>query len=386
MRKRLATACLVLLVSILAGACNLPRPGAAGTNRPLEKNTAAALTVEALGTELAGGTVPAPVSAITTSPQAAPSETPAAPTATASPASPTPAASTPGSTPAPSQTAVPCDQAKFDGETIPDGTVMTPGQSFTKTWTLKNIGSCTWNSSYSIVFISGDALGGPASAPVTTGTVAPGQSVQISLALRAPATEGTFRGNFKLRDPSGAIFGLGPAADQNFWVEIKVTAPATAMIDSYCLADWTSDAGTLPCPGKAGDTAGFILRVDAPKLEDGSIDNEPALWTNPQVGLNGQISGRFPAVVVASGNHFRAVIGCFYGAANCNVKFALKFISDHGSIQTLGEWNEKLDGSMNHLDIDLSSLAGHSVEFILSVTANTASNGQQAFWLHPRIE
>ena len=394
MRNRLAAHCLVVLAAVLVGGCNLPRQGSSGGSAPLEENTAAALTVEALGTQLARGTVSAPVSSITLSPM------PSIPGATSLPAktstpSPTagggsaPAATaTPGpsASPAAAATDIPCDRAKFDGETIPDGTVMTPGQTFTKTWTLKNDGSCTWNANYSLVFISGDAMDGPAATPLTTGTVAPGQSVQLSLSLRAPSSQGTYHGNFKLRNPAGVVFGLGPAANQNFWVEVKVANNPASMVDSYCLAEWTSDAGTLPCPGKTGDPSGFILRVDTPKLTDGSVDNEPALWTNPQAGKNGQISGRFLPVTISSGNHFHTVIGCFSGAASCDVTFALKYISDHGAVQSLGTWTEKQDGKMTHLDIDLTSLACHSVEFILNVTANTAADGQQAFWLDPKVQ
>jgi hypothetical protein len=348
-----------------------------------------------LGTLLAGGTVPAPVSAITVTPPTATSQPSPQPAATDAPiatnppptAAPTayPAPPAQPSQPAADATQVPCYRAKFDAETVPDGTAMAPGQSFTKTWTLKNDGSCQWTSDFSIVFISGDAMSGPAAQPLT-GTVAPGQSVQISLDLKAPSTEGSYRGNFKLRNAAGAIFGLGPAADQDFWVDIKVTTPTGAMIDSYCLARWTTDAGTLSCPGSQGDAHGFVIRVDSPKLEDGSVDNEPALVTAPPVGNNAQITGRFLPVTIPSGAHFKTVVGCMYGAANCSVKFTLKYSADHGIVQSLGEWNEKTDGKITHVDVDLSSLAGRSVELFLIVTANSASSGQQAFWLDPQVK
>jgi len=44
-----------------------------------------------------------------------------------------------------------CDVAGFVADiTIPDGTEMAPGSVFTKTWSLKNDGTCTWNSDYRI--------------------------------------------------------------------------------------------------------------------------------------------------------------------------------------------------------------------------------------------
>lgn len=401
MRTRLAPLCLLALAATLVGACNLPRPSAPGALGNQEAKTAAALTVVALGTQLAGGTIPAPVSAITLTPTAVDPTGAAQPVVTPSPAaSLLPATAAPAASPTagassapiatstpvvPTPLAVPCDQVKLEGETIPDGTAMVPGQSFTKTWTLKNIGTCTWTASYSLVFVTGDAMSGPAAQPLTTGTVAPGQSIQVSLDLQAPSTDGAYRGNFKLRNASGVLFGLGPDADQNFWVEIKVTSKQGSMMDDYCLAAWTAGSTGLVCPGKQGDAQGFVLRVDSPKLENGSVDNEPALWTNPPVGNGAQISGRFLPVALAKGAHFRSVVGCFSGAANCNVKFALQYSADHGAVKNLGEWNEKMDGQMTHVDVDLSSLSGRAVELILTVTANSAADGQQAYWLNPQI-
>ena len=345
MRKLLAPICALLLAATAVSACNLPRPTPAGQANPDAINTQAALTVEAFGTQLSGGTLPAPISAITSTtmpsitaaPSQASSDTPMPGSDTPAPTnSPAPTATQPP----PTATPIPCDRAAFVEETIPDGTVVAPGSNFTKSWTLKNDGSCTWNSSYSVVFVSGDALGAPAARQLTTGSVAPGQTIQISMDMKAPATEGTYKGNWKLRNAAGVVFGLGSDAAKNYWVEIKVTKAPSSFIDSYCLAQWTSDAGNLPCPGKSTDTNGFVIKVDAPKLETGSTDDEPALWTNPQSGNNGEISGRFPAMTIASGKRFKTLIGCLYDANNCDVHFVLKYIADGGSVQTLGEWNE----------------------------------------------
>lgn len=391
MTKTIATLLLTGLTAITLAGCNFPMATPAGTSSaPNSISTAAALTVEAMGTELAGGTVPAPISAITATPAAganpgvnqtgSPNPQPSALASSNTPA----AADASTATPAP--TAIPCDRAKFDSETIPDGTTVTAGSNFTKTWTLKNNGSCTWNSSYSVVFVSGDALGGPASIPLTAGNVQPGQTVQISMDLKAPAAEGKYRGNWELRNASGAIFGLGTKADQNFWVDIKVTTQPTTMIDGYCLATWTSDAGTLPCPGKEGDQNGYVIKLDAPHMENDSTDNDPALWTNPQAGDGGEISGHFPPITISTGKHFKTIVGCLYGAKTCDVKFTLKYIADGGSVKSLGEWNEKYDGQLTNIDIDLTSLAGKSVQFILNVHANGPATDNHAFWLKPRIE
>jgi len=127
--------------------------------------------------------------------------------------------------------AVPCDRAQFVTDvTIPDGTDFAPGATFTKTWRLRNNGTCTWTSGYALVFDSGVALGGPASQQLTTGTVAPGQTIDVSVNLTAPAAVGTYRGNWRLRNASGAVFGIGPAGNLPFWVEVEVPPPAATTV------------------------------------------------------------------------------------------------------------------------------------------------------------
>jgi hypothetical protein len=111
--------------------------------------------------------------------------------------------------------------------TIPDGAEIDPGDSFTKTWRLRNNGSCTWTSSYSLIFDHGDSMGGPASQQLTSGVVEPGQSVDVSVDLTAPNTPGTYKGFWMLRNGSGVVFGIGAAANIAFWVQIVVPEPDT---------------------------------------------------------------------------------------------------------------------------------------------------------------
>lgn len=147
-------------------------------------------------------------------------------TATVTP-SPTPSptdTTTPATTPEPNTNPQPssCDVAGFVRDvSISDGTEMLPGTSFVKTWELRNDGSCTWNSDYQLVFYSGNAMGGAAVQQFTTGTVAPGESIEISVDLIAPNVVGHFIGNWVLRNASGVNFGIG-AYGSPFYVEINV--------------------------------------------------------------------------------------------------------------------------------------------------------------------
>src|SRR5512147_2949619 len=88
----------------------------------------------------------------------------------------------------PTALAAACDQAQFVSDvTVPDGSSFAPGAAFTKTWRLKNIGTCTWTTSYTLVWAGGDQMGGPTSI-VLSAQVAPSQTVDLSVNLTAPST------------------------------------------------------------------------------------------------------------------------------------------------------------------------------------------------------
>jgi hypothetical protein len=105
--------------------------------------------------------------------------------------------------------------------TIPDDTQMQPGQAFTKVWRLKNAGTCTWQPDYQVFLFSGEAMGTPSTFSLGQ-QVSSGQSVEISVDMIAPQSAGTYQGNWKLRNPSGTAFGIGPNGNSSFWVRIVV--------------------------------------------------------------------------------------------------------------------------------------------------------------------
>lgn len=123
----------------------------------------------------------------------------------------------------PTPTLFPEKAGFVDDVTVPDGTVLTPGQSFTKTWRLKNAGSSTWTSDYSILYLTGEEMG-LKSAPLGK-IVPPGESVDVSVDLKAPAIPGAYRSYWKLLTPQGKLFGVGPLADEPFYVDIQVVLP-----------------------------------------------------------------------------------------------------------------------------------------------------------------
>lgn len=172
--------------------------------------TAVAMTVAAKDTALAqsSATPTATVAAQTPTPGTTFTPTTNAPTFS------------PPTAPGPIGSGDPCLMANLIGETIPDGTIMQPGETFWKTWRLKNNGTCTWNSSYKIIFMSGDLMDGKLVYQFPD-IVGPGDTAEITLLLRAPSSNGNFSSYWKLQSEWGGQFGVGQY-DQPFYVQVNV--------------------------------------------------------------------------------------------------------------------------------------------------------------------
>lgn len=116
----------------------------------------------------------------------------------------------------------PCDKFSFVSDiTIPDGSVISPGNNFQKVWRLKNAGSCVWTPSYQFVFVTGDQMGAPAAIPVGK-YVYPGETIDLSINMMAPTGSGKYRGYWRMRNGSGILFGMGKTGQDAVWVDIKV--------------------------------------------------------------------------------------------------------------------------------------------------------------------
>lgn len=152
-----------------------------------------------------------------------------------------------------------CNVGQFMADvTIPDGTVMTPSQAFTKKWRIKNIGSCTWTG-FSLVFDSGESMGGPASKPISI--VTPSQEVDLDVNLIAPAAVGSYRGVWRIITNGGVLIPIVSGFQgKSFYVDIKVQNPATATNTNtplppafavtsvnYVIGTWNSP-GFVNCP------------------------------------------------------------------------------------------------------------------------------------------
>jgi Ig-like domain from next to BRCA1 gene len=282
-----------------------------------------------------------------------------------------------------------CNAAKFiEDVTIPDGTKINPGSGFTKTWRLENFGACTWTTDYKLVFVKGDQMSAPQEIPIPT-VVKPGDKIDLSVNMIAPINPGEYESYWKLQDSSGQLFGTGTFAENSIWAIIEVKEIKSGLVfdfvSSACSAKWVSSSGTLTCPGKEGDAKGYVIPMTSAPLENRN-ENEPTLLTRPDEKDNGYITGTYPPFAVKDGDEFITDIGCLADSEKCNVEFRLDYRLPNGKVNNLGVWDEKFDGYLTSVRLDLSDIADKTVEFILTVSTNGSPSADNAIWFVPQVQ
>ena len=376
-----------LLIFVLAvfgmaqalGACNMPRK-----TKPTEPPVGPIFTA-------AAQTVDARMTSVSQPPPTADFPTPL-PGVTAV----TPSGITPQVTGTPPSADYACDRAEFVKDvSVPDNTRVSPGETFVKTWRLRNNGTCTWTSAYALVFQGNNELNAPASVQLTTGTVPPGGGIDISVTLKAPDVAGRYRQDFKLANASGQRFGVDDGS-KTFWAQVQVAAQSGIVYDFIANADeatWKSGTGDtfdtdLVFGGANDDPNGVAKVVEGATLENGSTSGKVLLIVPKHVD-DGAVIGLFPAYTVQTGDAFRANLGFIIapdGACHAGrVKFELLY-QEGATVQPLAEWRKACDGNLIPVAVELSRLKGKPVQFILLVRADGPYHDDWAVWNSPRIQ
>ena len=113
------------------------------------------------------------------------------------------------------------DRAQWVSQSVPDDTVFAPGETFTMTWELKNVGASTWTAAYLLRYFSGDLFGAPKEV-VLGQQVLPGATIAISLKMKAPAAPGKYRSDWVLSNETRSNF------KDPVFLKITVALPPTA--------------------------------------------------------------------------------------------------------------------------------------------------------------
>jgi len=184
-----------------------------------------------------------------------------------------------------------CDKAKFVTDvTVADGTVFAPGDSFIKTWRIRNTGTCTWTTGYALVFNNGAQMSG-GSPHTLMGNVAPGATVEISVNMTAPASDGEYTGNWQIRNTSNVLFA-------KVYVQIKVeTAPSPAFaVESVYMS-------------VSGSCGHFIIKSDITTNGPGNVTYK---WKRSDGATD---NANHPDVVFASAGTQSVTTDWYLGAA-----------------------------------------------------------------------
>jgi hypothetical protein len=191
---------ILFCIALVAAACGTP-----AVQTDSEIATAVAATVQAQNSLTKVSALPTPTAALPTFP--APATPEVDPTSAPVQDVPNPGCIT---------------SAELVSENPPDNTIYLPGEYFWKTWTFLNTGTCTWDKSFSLVFWDGEQMGASLSYPLFE-IIKPNETMDISVYLQAPATEGTFTSYWRLKAPWGRDFGVGPL-DTSFYIKIGVSS------------------------------------------------------------------------------------------------------------------------------------------------------------------
>jgi len=171
--------------------------------------------------------------------------------------------------------------------TVPDNTVMTPGEKFTKTWRFMNNGKCNW-SGYTIAFFAGDRMASPDSAPVPQTDA--GKTVDVSVGLTAPSTDGSYTGYYILKNDKGETLPIG--IEQSFWLKILIGNVTAAPVNTLPPTTNGTPVATAIVKGPAScnfsSSSGYINEIASLINNARTNAGLPALTVNAQLNAAAQ--------------------------------------------------------------------------------------------------
>jgi uncharacterized protein YkwD len=169
--------------------------------------------------------------------------------------------------------------AMIEDVTVPDNSIMTSGQAFTKTWRFMNNGKCNWNG-YTIAFYAGDRMSTPDTVPVPPTEA--GKTVDVSVQLTAPSSDGSYTGFYVLKNDKGEVLPIG--IEQSFWLKIRIGNVAAAPVSTLT----TSGTPVATPKGPAGcnysNSSGYVNELA------NLINNARTQAGLPQLSINAQLT------------------------------------------------------------------------------------------------
>jgi hypothetical protein len=181
-------------------------------------------------------------------------------------------------------------------------------------------------------------------------------------------------------------------------LEVATPDPSTVVLDfvaAMCTAEWSNNGEYLPCPGDPNDTgAGYVQRLDHTIISGDILVESPSLITIPAYERLSGIFGHYPAIEVWEGDIFHAVLACKPSAIACDVDFSLSYFDTNGTFHDLSPDlgprpiadHDAASGVHTEVEVDLSSLTGQTVEFVLVVRTKGDRKLYNPIWISPYIQ
>jgi len=120
------------------------------------------------------------------------------------------------------------DMAAFLGDvTYPDNTNVQPSEAITKTWEIRNQGTCSWGSGYALKFASG-SFTDVASLSDPFPEAASSETIQVSVVMTTPRSAGTHSGVWVIQRPEGDNVEVQAGKAFDLWAVVRVTSTGTS--------------------------------------------------------------------------------------------------------------------------------------------------------------
>ena len=236
------------------------------------------------------------------------------------------------------------DNAVFVADvTVPDGTLLAPGQVFNKIWRVRNTG-CPWGEGYQLVFTSGEAMTATRLFPLPSTPT--GQTADLLIEMTAPTTPGTHSGIWRMRNANGQLFGtIVTVIIRVLGATNPTTAVSTPCNGTPSIASFTATQRIIPVFGSTTLTWGPVTNADHVEIDQGIGD----------VGTPGSIN-----VAPTSSTLYTLTAFCGSQTVIAQVRIVLPFA---------------ILGSSTSADTtDYSGTCPKTVTFSGTITANDAGN------------
>jgi hypothetical protein len=292
---------------------------------------------------------------------------------------------------------------------LPDDSSVNAGEQLIKTWSIRNIGTCTWTTDYKLVHDNGNIVSEESITPFTQ-PIEPNQTAEISIPVSIPLTAGRSETFWYLVSGSDEIVGTNSQGNPYLWLKVDVQ-PASLLtptlvgtpqalssletptlaegtFDLYnnaCFATWTNNTNPIPCPEFETDPFASVQLVKNRIFENGETSSNALLFALPESQSGVSVTGTYPQFTVQPNSKLTFKTGCLQNASECSTSVFFYYTNASGSREILWAVTELQDGITSNVSIDLSFLQGQTISIQIEVSSLGESRGDLVLIDSPQI-